>query len=297
MPTILCRVVWAPTYANRNESIFAATMTKPEKHSYANERLNFANERGFSYGFVEGKGDRINLQKLGAARGADKLGGVTVIWFAAAPQTHRPTVVGWYNNATVYRDAQTPNKTSSRKGWTYNFKAKFSDVYAIPEKEREFIVPSKLNRSDKGFIGQRFWFYPESSDRYLHFLERFGLLKEAQLLPERPEDERKAYEEGERYKREVIVSARNPKLVSAAKAKWGLDCQCCGFNFEREFGELGQGFVEVHHKDLLARSAECRKSTVDDVNVLCANCHRMVHRRTPPLSLEALRKIMKQRQR
>ena len=92
MPTILCRVVWAPTYAKRNEEIFAATMTKPEKHGYANERLNFANEKGFAYGFVEGKGDRINLQNLGAKAGSDSIDGVTVIWFAAAPQTRRPTV-------------------------------------------------------------------------------------------------------------------------------------------------------------------------------------------------------------
>jgi hypothetical protein len=86
MPFILCRVVWAETYSDRNEKIYAAKMSNPDLHSAAHERLNFANEGGYVYGFVERNGSRIALEKLGASKDASEINGVTVIWFAA-PKT------------------------------------------------------------------------------------------------------------------------------------------------------------------------------------------------------------------
>jgi hypothetical protein len=83
MPFILCRVVWAETYRDRTEEIYAAKMSNPDMHGAANERLNFANEGGYVYGFVERNGSRIALEKLGAARNASEIDGITVIWFAA----------------------------------------------------------------------------------------------------------------------------------------------------------------------------------------------------------------------
>jgi 5-methylcytosine-specific restriction protein A len=292
MPFILCRVVWAETYRNRDEEIYAAKMSNPHLHSYANERLNFANEGGYVYGFVERNDSRIALEKLGASKNDSEINGVTVIWFAVPREDNRPRVVGWYENATAYRGAQNPAHGSPRKKWQYSFKAKNEDAHLIPVAQRFLLeVPAKTRRTDRGFIGERFWFYPETSPNYTKFLESFRLMMRGGRIPTvRTSEEQAAYEEGQRYLVETMVSARHHKLTAAAKAKQKYNCQACGFNFENFYGKIGEGFAEAHHK--VAISSGRRTSTIDDIDVLCANCHRMVHRGNPPIPIERLRKMI-----
>ncbi|WP_282026123.1 HNH endonuclease [Limimaricola cinnabarinus] len=71
---------------------------------------------------------------------------------------------------------------------------------------------------------------------------------------------------------------RDPKLRDDAVALHGLDCMACGFNFGRMYGAFGEGFIEVHHVVPLAEAGKSLTDPVTDLNVLCANCHRMAHR-------------------
>jgi 5-methylcytosine-specific restriction protein A len=99
------------------------------------------------------------------------------------------------------------------------------------------------------------------------------------------------FEEGDRIRREVTSLARNPKLVAEAKKHYGSVCRTCDFDFKARYGELGSGYIECHHVDPLSgRDGRSEPTTIADVTVLCANCHRMVHRRrTPCLTLEELK--------
>jgi 5-methylcytosine-specific restriction protein A len=85
---------------------------------------------------------------------------------------------------------------------------------------------------------------------------------------------------------------RNPRLAVAAKRIHGFTCQVCGFNFTRRYGEIGEGYIEAHHRtpfnELAARPGPTLLSARDDFIVACANCHRMLHRTRPPLTPEAL---------
>jgi 5-methylcytosine-specific restriction protein A len=77
----------------------------------------------------------------------------------------------------------------------------------------------------------------------------------------------------------------------------GFECAVCGFTFSAEYGALGDGFIEVHH--LLAVSAMNGGFCPDprkDMIPLCSNCHKMVHRRTPPIPPQELL-LMRQQQR
>ena len=88
---------------------------------------------------------------------------------------------------------------------------------------------------------------------------------------------------------------RNPAAARAAKSWHGCRCQACGFDFEQAYGVLGSDFIEVHHlKPLssLPRDQATVLNVVTDFAVLCANCHRMIHRLPDPSDLEALRKIV-----
>ena len=101
------------------------------------------------------------------------------------------------------------------------------------------------------------------------------------------------YQEGQRKLRETYFFARNPKLAAEAKLLRNYTCEICSFNFLHHYGELGKEFAECHHKNPLSERPEemwnqSIASTLDDVAVVCSNCHRMLHRRRPALTIEEL---------
>ena len=97
--------------------------------------------------------------------------------------------------------------------------------------------------------------------------------------------------EGERRAAQIARSVRSPALRVAAKHHWGLHCYCCGFSFEEFYGALAKDFGIIHHLDPLGYSeGQARETSVEDVRVVCANCHYMLHRQDPPLRIDELRR-------
>lgn len=98
-------------------------------------------------------------------------------------------------------------------------------------------------------------------------------------------------------KRQYIRHARierNAKAANAAKKARGYTCEGCGINFEWIYGERGKGFIEAHHLVPLYTLPEGVSVKIDvqnDFAVLCSNCHRIVHRSKPMLSIEELREL------
>ena len=85
---------------------------------------------------------------------------------------------------------------------------------------------------------------------------------------------------------------RSPKLRQEALHIHGYKCQVCHFDFELTYGKWGKEFAEVHHvKPLSELKGESRETNAKtDLAVLCANCHRMVHRKKGiTLSLDELK--------
>lgn len=73
----------------------------------------------------------------------------------------------------------------------------------------------------------------------------------------------------------------------------GYNCAVCGFNFETTYGSTGEGFIEVHHlKQIADRGEEHLVDPVKDLRPVCANCHRMLHKKRPPLGIEELKLIL-----
>lgn len=104
----------------------------------------------------------------------------------------------------------------------------------------------------------------------------------------------KAYAEGQQIVRTVKQRKRSRQLVEAAKAKFKdqhghLFCEACGFDFGAFYGIE---YIEAHHKEHIASLEGERQSTADDLAMLCANCHRMIHAQTPPLTIEELKHLI-----
>ena len=65
-----------------------------------------------------------------------------------------------------------------------------------------------------------------------------------------------------------------------------LQCEACGFNFAATYGDLGIGFAECHHRLPLASLGSRTGTRLGDLAILCANCHRMIHKTRPLMSVE-----------
>jgi len=72
-----------------------------------------------------------------------------------------------------------------------------------------------------------------------------------------------------------------------------LFCEACTFNFRERYGPRGDGFIECHHKKAVSDLKFGEKTTLEDLALLCANCHRMVHTKRPWLSFNELKSIVK----
>lgn len=91
---------------------------------------------------------------------------------------------------------------------------------------------------------------------------------------------------------------RDKKIVEAKKlsilAKFNkLSCEACNFNFFEFYGERGNGYIECHHLLPVSQMSSNHKTKLDDLCLLCSNCHKIIHRNTPWLSLQQLKEILK----
>lgn len=100
--------------------------------------------------------------------------------------------------------------------------------------------------------------------------------------------------EGKRLMRKHLYRERDRRIISKKRdlvmnSTGRLACEVCGFDFAQAYGELGGGFCEVHHKLPLSEIDSIVETRLDDLAVVCSNCHRMIHRSYPPKSISELR--------
>lgn len=110
-------------------------------------------------------------------------------------------------------------------------------------------------------------------------------------------------EEGAAVIKNVQVRKRSKKLTEIAKKYFTSDgkipCITCEFNFYTTYGDLGKGYIEIHHTHPMHEhdiegEKEDFKEVIKKLAPLCSNCHRMIHRNPGTvLSLDNLKKILK----
>lgn len=87
---------------------------------------------------------------------------------------------------------------------------------------------------------------------------------------------------------------RNRRLVELKKQRvqsqhLPLRCEVCGFDFELFYGSLGADFIECHHVLPLHQLVPGTPTRLDDLALVCSNCHSMLHRNNATLSIQELR--------
>ncbi|RZB17133.1 HNH endonuclease [Streptomyces sp. F001] len=96
--------------------------------------------------------------------------------------------------------------------------------------------------------------------------------------------------------RERDKPLRDRKIQAVLEEGIPLQCEVCSFDFTTAYGELGDGYIEVHHR-LPLHISGVTETRIADLALLCANCHRMCHRtfrgeswRTPAALRRQMRK-------
>jgi len=117
------------------------------------------------------------------------------------------------------------------------------------------------------------------------------------LIPEEEEGDISVVEEGaviyklHKYReRDVSIVAKKKNIVFEQYGK--LLCEACEFDFNVQYGDLGYKFIECHHRTPLAEFTSISKTTINDLALVCSNCHRMLHRSIGTLSVETLKHMI-----
>jgi hypothetical protein len=157
---IFLNVGWMSKYEGLKDDKISGGGKYVEEHGYGHEILNFQPYDGKMYGNAPVPHGTIKLEKLGAAKGAESVECVLVIWVA------KSLIVGWYKNATVYRRSQPPKSSAhSFQGdpIRYHVTAAEADCTRIdPLDARWFHVPRARER--KHAMGRSTWFAEGSSN-------------------------------------------------------------------------------------------------------------------------------------
>jgi 5-methylcytosine-specific restriction enzyme A len=98
------------------------------------------------------------------------------------------------------------------------------------------------------------------------------------------------FKEGQRTQVLVNRYERDRRARDECVRHFGTACSVCGVDMEARYGELGRGFIHVHHiVQLRDIGSDYEVDPRRDLIPVCPNCHAMLHRRNPPLEIAELR--------
>lgn len=143
-----------------------------KKSTVGHEAWNFRPYRGQLLGYVP-RSATINLTRLGGKRRSEWVDGVTVVWIAKSPRDRKNYIVGWYMNATVYRNNEHLRvMRSGEVSVGYQVVAKpEAGAKLLPVDARVFRIPTA---KEKGNLGQSPVWYGKDDDFRAHVRAYIG---------------------------------------------------------------------------------------------------------------------------
>ena len=178
---LFCNVAYMKYYIGITEDDFPINGGKYVNEEFdATEKYNFFEcSDGYCRGFVEtshingykakdSEPRKLKIERIDSAyKNKDSINGVTVIFFAK-PDKGEHVIVGWYENATVYRERQYYN------GREYNIIAKYRDCNLIKHFDRNFVIPKGPKQKKKYGVGagqSNIW-YADKNELDREFVEK-----------------------------------------------------------------------------------------------------------------------------
>lgn len=182
--------------------------------------------------------------------------------------------------------------------------------FGLTNEEMNMLLPDDTNRPQWNNMVQ--WARKKLVDyKYLHNAKESGLgvwkltpdgIKKAESLSTRlnidyPDDVPETFYEGAVKQIKVNKYERSKTARDKCIDHYGCQCSVCNMDFEETYGETGKDYIHVHHITPLSDIGERYKlDPVKDLRPVCPNCHAMIHRQKPSLTIEALKTLMKKAQ-
>ena len=182
MRILFCNIGWMYHYNGQtDEDIIVNGGAFVKKYRYGHEEFTFKNRNGYYYG---GTGETFNMhiERIdGVSKYADKAEDVLVVWIAKKDNEEHSRIVGWYKNATVYREVQEiPILDDGINRICYRVKAKAEDGVLLIGADRNFIMPRANKSEDNIGMGRaNIWYadYEEAKlfiDRVVKYINGFN---------------------------------------------------------------------------------------------------------------------------
>ena len=142
MKILFCNIAWMKYYLGTTEEdkpINGGSYIKENEDG--GESYNFQDYNGYCYGYVMLYGN-MALEKHfeGVASNQSSVDDVLIVW-VATNENSETRIVGWYKNATVYREDQYERAfTDHNRDLYYRIKAPAKGCYLLPEEQRTFPI-------------------------------------------------------------------------------------------------------------------------------------------------------------
>jgi len=157
-----------------------------------------------------------------------------------------------------------------------------------PTTNRTSIIPSDycFNMKNKG--SSKYELFEHISYGKLKYL---GEEEIKIIYPDDIQDE--TLHEGTKKTITVNTYERNPKARIKCIRHYGTKCSICNFDFQKTYGEIGKGFIHVHHlKQLSEINNTYNINPIEDLRPVCPNCHAMLHKNTPAYSIREMKEFI-----
>ena len=174
--------------------------------------------------------------------------------------------------------------------------ATYENRFRFDIAERYEQVPFSDEEYDKAIVEAAYESIRQAGDVCLAIREGRPVANELMILKVQEEDEDEPVREGRYYRhhrqRERDKGIAKRKKEQVLKSRGRLLCEVCAFDFDKVYGsELGYGYAECHHINPLADVRGEVETRLSDLAILCANCHRMIHRYRPWPTMSRLKEI------
>lgn len=73
------------------------------------------------------------------------------------------------------------------------------------------------------------------------------------------------------------LAAKLAKELFKRRHNGRVFCEVCSFDFYEAYGDLGEGYIEAHHKKPISKMRQEDVTRIEDFLMVCSNCHSMLH--------------------
>ena len=198
---------------------------------------------------------------------------------------------------TWYLAAPTNAYTKNMYNKLFEFYKKIPSAYDKQVVEQKAYLGSFTRFKKSGYLFIENGSLDELQDKFLDFIKALyeSVEYRIELKPRQKKEiifdlEDVEAEEGYKEDKIYLYTTRNRDIVNKRKQLDDYTCQICGFKFELN----GKKIIECHHLNPLSEG-EARITKIEDLVSVCPTCHRIIHLRKPPFSIEEVKQLINRR--